>query len=113
MHFAYGEKNVNRVFRTSLIHIHQRRRRVQVRKTIRRNRLAHLLGRRGGNMDICNLTTINKEFISVKDIQELSGLSYDTSVRIVAQVKECSDTCGVRGVITRADWIFYLSRNQA
>lgn len=62
-------------------------------------------------MDISTLTTVDREFIDYEYMMELSGMKEGVCRRIIQQVKKCSDTCGISGVITRADWIFYLSRH--
>lgn len=56
-------------------------------------------------------TCINKDFISVQDLINSSGLSYDTCARIIREVKSISDTFRISGCIHRTDYFLYLARN--
>jgi len=55
-------------------------------------------------------TCINKDFITLRDLQESSGLSYDTCAKIIRQIKAVSDLFGISGCIHRTDYFMYISR---
>ena len=55
-------------------------------------------------------TCINKDFISVQDFQEYSGLSYETCTRIIRQIKSVSDVFNISGYVHRTDYYLYLAR---
>lgn len=55
-------------------------------------------------------TCINKDFITVKDLQESSGLSYDTCAKIIRQIKAVSDLFSISGCVHRTDYFMYISR---
>lgn len=54
-------------------------------------------------------TNFKKDFISVTDLMEDSGLSYDTCAKIIREIKEVSDVFGVSGYVHRTDYFMYLS----
>ncbi len=54
-------------------------------------------------------TCIPKDFISVRDLQEQSGLSYDKCSKMVREIKAVSDVFGITGVVHRTDYFMYLS----
>lgn len=54
-------------------------------------------------------TTINKDMISVQDFMSNTGLSYDTCLKLVRQIKAISDLCGISGYVHRMDYYMYLS----
>jgi hypothetical protein len=54
-------------------------------------------------------TSIDKDFITVKDLQDTSGLSYDTCCKIVRQIKSVSDIFHIAGCVHRTDYYLYLS----
>lgn len=58
-------------------------------------------------------TCIHKDFISIKDFMEYSGLSYNVCAEIVREIKAVSDTFKVSGCIHRIDYYAYLSRKFA
>lgn len=53
-------------------------------------------------------TTMNKDFISINDLMEASGLSYNTCSKIVRQIKAISDTFQISGTIHRTDYYAYI-----
>lgn len=58
-------------------------------------------------------TSIPKDFISIQDLIETSGLSYDTCARIIREIKSVSDVFRIAGCVHRADYFMYLSRRFA
>ncbi len=55
-------------------------------------------------------TCIDKDFISVQDLIQTSGLSYDTCARIIREIKSVSDVFKIAGCVHRTDYFLYLSR---
>lgn len=55
-------------------------------------------------------TSINKDFISVADMIEVSGLSYDTCTKIIRQIKSISDIFGIAGHVHRTDYYAFIVR---
>lgn len=55
-------------------------------------------------------TSIEKDFISIQDIINASGLSYDVCAKIVREVKAVSDIFHISGYVHRTDYFVYLSR---
>lgn len=55
-------------------------------------------------------TCINKDFITLRDLQESSGLSYETCAKIIRQIKAISDLFGISGCVHRTDYFMYISR---
>ncbi len=55
-------------------------------------------------------TSIAKDFISIQDLIEASGLSYDMCAKIVREIKAVSDIFHISGYVHRADYFLYLSR---
>jgi hypothetical protein len=55
-------------------------------------------------------TGIKKDFIGVQDLIDASGLSYDTCVRLIREIKAVSDVFGISGYIHRTDYFIYLTR---
>lgn len=63
-------------------------------------------------MDLSRIfTCINKDFISVQDFQEYSGLSYEICTRIIRQIKSISDSFHISCYVHRTDYYLYLMRN--
>lgn len=58
-------------------------------------------------------TSISKDFISIQDLIETSGLSYDTCARIIREIKSVSDVFRIAGCVHRTDYFMYLSRRFA
>lgn len=58
-------------------------------------------------------TCIHKDFISIKDFMEFSGLSYTACAEIIREIKAVSDTFKISGYIHRTDYYAYLSRKFA
>lgn len=58
-------------------------------------------------------TSIEKDFISIQDIQTTSGLSYDKAAQIIREIKSVSDIFSISGYIHRTDYFLYLSRRFA
>lgn len=58
-------------------------------------------------------TCIQKDFITIKDLEESSGLSYDTCAKIMRGIKSISDTFRISGCVHRTDYFMYLSRKFA
>lgn len=56
-------------------------------------------------------TCINKDFISVQDFQENSGLSREICISIVNQIKSVSDIFHIAGSVHRTDYYLYIVRN--
>lgn len=54
-------------------------------------------------------TNFKKDFISVNDLMEDSGLSYDTCAKIIREIKGVSDVFGISGCVHRTDYYMYLS----
>lgn len=54
-------------------------------------------------------TCFTKDFISVNDLKESSGLSYDTCSKIIREIKCVSDVFGISGYVHRTDYFMYLS----
>ncbi len=55
-------------------------------------------------------TSMGKDFITIRDFMETSGLSYDTCARIIREIKSVSDVFKVSGCVHRTDYYIYLSR---
>ena len=53
---------------------------------------------------------MRKEIISIKDMQEMLGLSYATASKKIREVKAFSDVLGISGIIHEKDWQAYLDR---
>lgn len=60
-----------------------------------------------------NMTTINKDMISIKDFEVSLGLSYDLCAKIVREIKAVSDTFHISGKVHRVDYLVYLTRKFA
>lgn len=60
-----------------------------------------------------NLTTIDKDLISIKDFEQALGLSYDLCAQIVREIKAVSDTFHILGKVHRMDYLLYLLRKLA
>ncbi|MDE7438948.1 MAG: hypothetical protein K2N23_00305 [Clostridia bacterium] len=58
-------------------------------------------------------TSIAKDFISIKDIESASGLSYQQCAKIVREIKAVSDIFHIAGYVHRTDYFVYLSRRFA
>lgn len=58
-------------------------------------------------------TSFNKDFISVQDLIDSSGLSYNTCAKIVREIKSVSDIFNIAGYVHRTDYYLYLSRRFA
>ena len=58
-------------------------------------------------------TSIPKDFISIHDLMDTSGLSYDTCAKIVREIKGVSDVFGIAGCVHRTDYYLFLSRRFA
>ena len=58
-------------------------------------------------------TCIKKDFITVKDFMEISGLGYDTCAKIIREIKAISDIFRISGCVHRTDYYAYLSRKFA
>ncbi len=58
-------------------------------------------------------TSIKKDFISIKDLESASGLSYDVCAKIVREIKAVSDIFHISGYVHRTDYFVYLSRRFA
>ena len=58
-------------------------------------------------------TSIAKDFISIKDIESASGLSYQQCAKIVREIKAVSDIFHITGYVHRTDYFVYLSRKFA
>lgn len=54
-------------------------------------------------------TRINKDFISVQDFMEDSGMSYQVCARIIREIKGISDVFHISGYVHRTDYFAYLS----
>lgn len=54
-------------------------------------------------------TCFKKDFISVGDLVESSGLSYDKCREIIREIKCVSDVFGISGYVHRTDYFMYLS----
>lgn len=54
-------------------------------------------------------TCFTKDFITVSDLVESSGLSYDTCSKIIREIKGISDVFGISGCVHRTDYFMYLS----
>lgn len=54
-------------------------------------------------------TCFKKDFISVGDLVESSGLSYDKCTEIIRKIKCVSDVFGISGYMHRTDYFMYLS----
>lgn len=55
-------------------------------------------------------TCIQKDFISIQDMMDFSGLSYETCSKIIREIKAVSDTFHIAGCIHRADYYMFLSK---
>lgn len=55
-------------------------------------------------------TSIKKDFISIQDIMETSGLSYDTCSKIIREIKSVSDVFKIAGCVHRTDYFMFISR---
>jgi hypothetical protein len=55
-------------------------------------------------------TSINKDFITIDDLINSSGLSYDTCARVIREIKAVSDVFKISGVVHRTDYYLFLSR---
>ncbi len=55
-------------------------------------------------------TKIDKDFISISDLMDVSGLSYDSCSRIMRQIKAVSDIFGISGHVHRTDYYVYVAR---
>ncbi len=54
-------------------------------------------------------TSFDKDFISVQDLMNTSGLSYDTCAKIIREIKSISDIFHIAGYVHRTDYFMYLS----
>lgn len=55
-------------------------------------------------------TSISKDFITIRDIMESSGLSYDTCAKVIREIKNVSDVFKISGCVHRTDYFMFLSR---
>ncbi len=55
-------------------------------------------------------TSFDKDFISVQDLMDTSGLSYNTCTKIIREIRSVSDVFGIAGCVHRTDYYLYLSR---
>lgn len=55
-------------------------------------------------------TSMGKDFITIRDIMETSGLSYDTCAKIIREIKSVSDVFKISGCVHRTDYYLFLSR---
>ncbi len=50
----------------------------------------------------------SKEYLSVKDVQELLGLSYNDAARTIRNIKRRTDRLNIRGKIHVQDYLDYF-----
>ena len=50
----------------------------------------------------------SKEYLSIKDIQELLGLSYNDAARTIRNIKRRTDRLNIRGKIHVQDYLDYF-----
>ena len=55
-------------------------------------------------------TSIPKDFIGVGDLMDASGLSYNTCLKLIHEIKAVSDSFGISGYVHRLDYFIFLSR---
>jgi hypothetical protein len=58
-------------------------------------------------------TCTDKDFLTIKDFENMTGLSYDACARIVREIKSISDVFGISGVVHRVDYYTFLSHGFA
>lgn len=59
------------------------------------------------NIENC-FTTIDKDFINVADVEEMTGLSANEAMRLIREVKSVSDIWGLKGKIHRLDYLKFM-----
>jgi len=52
----------------------------------------------------------NKEFITIKDLQECAHLKYDRAAKLMREIKSYSDSFNIAGRVHRSDYINYITR---
>ena len=55
-------------------------------------------------------TCIPKDFIGVQDMINSSGLSYETCIKIIREIKSVSDIFNISGYVHRTDDFLYIPR---
>ena len=50
----------------------------------------------------------SKEYLSIEDIQELLGMSYDDAARTIRNIKRRTDRLGIRGKLHVQDYLDYF-----
>lgn len=55
-------------------------------------------------------TCVKKDFISISDLMDMSGLGYDMCAKIIREIKAISDTFHISGIVHRTDYYLYNSR---
>lgn len=50
----------------------------------------------------------SKEYLSIGDVQELLGMSYDDAARTIRNIKRRTDRLGIRGKIHVQDYLDYF-----
>lgn len=50
----------------------------------------------------------SKEYLSIGDIQELLGMSYDDAARTIRNIKRRTDRLGIRGKLHVQDYLDYF-----
>lgn len=50
----------------------------------------------------------SKEYLSVKDVQELLGMSYQDAARTIRDIKRRTDRLGIRGKLHIQDYLDYF-----
>lgn len=57
------------------------------------------------------VTLINKELITIADLQNYFGISYNVASRKMREIKHYRDSLRLSGKVHRSDYIAYLTRN--
>ena len=50
----------------------------------------------------------SKEYLSIEDVQELLGMSYDDAARTIRNIKHRTDRLGIRGKLHVQDYLDYF-----
>ncbi|MFQ9422981.1 MAG: hypothetical protein ACLTE4_13430 [Christensenellaceae bacterium] len=50
----------------------------------------------------------SKEYLSIEDVQELLGMSYDDAARTIRNIKRRTDRLGIRGKLHVQDYLDYF-----
>lgn len=50
----------------------------------------------------------SKEYLSIEDIQELLGMSYDDAARTIRNIKRRTDRLGIRGKLHVQDYLWAI-----